>query len=358
MSTVLLIGNGLSTGFDERLSGDAITTQVNEALGYDLRDLLGRIAELAQPERADEPIGAERGDFERLAGPLDRLAEALLAIQDLVTVSQDAAPLRGIREASDELRRQYFSIVGTVLREVDACCIEPEPDDERRDAWGRLNNFAAEIVNWTGAVNRVTVFTLNYDSLLMSSMLQANKWVYDGFRGRELNPILDRWQNPALYHLHGSVSWVRKPEGIVTKQRLEEVREAQLLDRWAAGNVDEGQPSVVLTDLKTPVAGRYPFVIFYEELARCLSNTRLAVVGGYSFGDKPVNRTLALYLKQDSFRRLRVWAPQPDRERYLERLRLQLQLGEGTIADHQLEVEPVTLPDAEAVKSLRTGLNE
>jgi hypothetical protein len=81
MSTVLLIGNGLSTGFDERLSGDAITVRVNEALGGDLRELLGRIAELAQPERADEPIGAERGDFEQLAGPLDRLAEALLAIQ-------------------------------------------------------------------------------------------------------------------------------------------------------------------------------------------------------------------------------------------------------------------------------------
>jgi hypothetical protein len=33
-------------------------------------------------------------------------------------------------------------------------------------------------------------------------------------------------------------------------------------------------------------------------------------------------------------------------------------MGEGTIADNQLEVEEVTLPDAEAVKSLRTELNE
>lgn len=86
---------------------------------------------------------------------------------------------------------------------------------------------------WTGAANRVTVFTLNYDSLLMSSMLEASQWVYDGSRGRELNPVLDRWQNPALYHLHGSVSWIRRPEGIVTKRRLEEVREARLLDQWA-----------------------------------------------------------------------------------------------------------------------------
>lgn len=87
----------------------------------------------------------------------------------------DAGALRGIREASEELRHHYFSIVGTVLGEVDACCIEPEPDDERRDAWGRVNNFAAEIINWTGAANRVTVFTLNYDSLLMSSMLEASQ---------------------------------------------------------------------------------------------------------------------------------------------------------------------------------------
>lgn len=358
MSTVLLIGNGLSTGFDERLSGEAITARVKEALGGELVDLLGRIADLAQPERADQPLGADRGEFEELAGPLDRLAEALLAIQDLVNLGGDAASLRGIREASEELRRQYFSIVGTVLHEVDACCVEPKPDDERRAAWGRVNNFAAEIVNWTDAENRVTVFTLNYDSLLMSAMLEASQWVYDGFRGRELNPILDRWQNPALYHLHGSVSWVRKSEGIVTKRRLDEIREANQLDRWAAGDIDEGQPSVVLTDLKTPVAGRYPFVVFYEELARCLSNTRLAVVGGYSFGDKPVNRALALYLKENPFRRLRIWAPQPDRERYLERLRLQLQGAEGTIADDQIEVDEVTLPDAEAVKRLRTELEE
>jgi hypothetical protein len=358
VATVLLIGNGLSTGFDPRLTGDSISQRVDAAMGEELSGLLHRIAELAQPERADEPIDAERGDFEYLAGPLDRLAEALLAIQDLVTRGGDVAAIRGIRDASDELRRHYFRVVGTVLREVDACCIEPDADDARREAWGRLNDFAAEIVGWDGHANRVTVFTLNYDSLLMSSMLEASEWVYDGFRGLTLNSVLDRWDNPALYHLHGSASWIRIPEGIVSKERLDIMRSSNLLGRWADGDVTLGQPSVILTDLKTPVAARYPFVVFYEEFARCLAETGLVVVGGYGFGDRPVNRALALYLKDEAARRIRVWSPQPDRQQLVERLRTQLEANEGAIADNQVEVEQVTLPDVEALRRLRTELGE
>lgn len=44
----------------------------------------------------------------------------------------------------------------------------------------------------------------------------------------------------------------------MTKRRLEEVREARLLDRWALGDVDDGQPNVVLTDLKTPSPAATP----------------------------------------------------------------------------------------------------
>lgn len=358
MATVLLIGNGLSMGFDPRLSGDSISNRVNAALGADLRELLTQVAELARPERPDELVDAGRGDFEQLAGPLDRLAEALLAIQDLVTSGGNVAAIRGIRDASDELRRQYFRVVGTVLREVDACCIEPGADDGRRDAWRRLNEFAAEIVDWDGQANRVTVFTLNYDSLLMSSMLEASEWVYDGFRGLSLNPVLDRWNNPALYHLHGSVSWVRKPEGVTLKQNLPDMRLNNLLGRWVDGDVTLGQPTVILTDLKTPVAERYPFVVFYQELARCLAETQLVVVGGYGFGDRPVNCALALYLKDDPARRIRVWSPRPDRAQTVERLRMQLAAGGGTIADDQVEVEEVTLPDAEALRQLRVQLGE
>jgi hypothetical protein len=280
VTTVVLVGNGLSIGFDARLSGRSITERVTAAIDDDLRTLLDRVVHLGQPESPDQPIGADRGAFEQLAGPLDRLAEALIAVQDLLAVAGDSEAVRGLGDASQELRRQYFRIVGTVLREVDACCIEPQPDDARRAAWQRLNDFAAQLVDWNGAQNKVTVFTLNYDSLLLSSMLEASEWVYDGFRGLTLNHPLDRWSNPALYHLHGSVSWIRGREGIVSKKRLDVMRLENILDRWAEGDVAVGQPSVVLTDLKTPEAARYPFALMYEELARSLSVAGLAVVAG------------------------------------------------------------------------------
>jgi hypothetical protein len=58
------------------------------------------------------------------------------------------------------------------------------------------------------------------------------------------------------------------------------MRLENILDRWAEGDVAVGQPSVVLTDLKTPEAARYPFALMYEELARSLSVAGLAVVAG------------------------------------------------------------------------------
>jgi hypothetical protein len=155
-----------------------------------------------------------------------------------------------------------------------------------------------------------------------------------------------------------SVSWIRGREGIVSKKRLDVMRLESILDGWVEGDVSIGQPSVVLTDLKTPVAARYPFALMYEELARSLSMARLAVAAGYGFGDRPVNRTLASYLAQDSRRRLLVWSREVDTRQVLDRLRAQLSAGEGTIVDDQVTAESVVLPDPDAVRRLRASMGE
>ena len=74
-----------------------------------------------------------------------------------------------------------------MLREVDACCVIEAPDAERHASWQAMNAFAAELVRL-----QVTVFTLNYDSLLMSALLEHGM-AYDGFRFGTLNVPLDRW---------------------------------------------------------------------------------------------------------------------------------------------------------------------
>jgi hypothetical protein len=100
---------------------------------------------------------------------------------------------------------------GTVLREVDACCVVGDADEERQASWRVMNAFAAELVRL-----HATVFRLNYDSLLMSALLGQGAMVYDGFRFGALNVPLDRWSEPVtLYQLHGSVGWRRAADGLV-----------------------------------------------------------------------------------------------------------------------------------------------
>jgi len=62
-----------------------------------------------------------------------------------------------------------------------------DADDERQASWRAMNAFAAELIKL-----HATVFTLNYDSLLMSALLEQRAMVYDGFRFGTLNVPLDR----------------------------------------------------------------------------------------------------------------------------------------------------------------------
>lgn len=348
---IFVFGNGLSIGFDARLTTTAITARVVDSLGGEDTAVLRELAELGTPEDPDTvPVEVDRGGFEQLAGPLDRLADALVAVQRLFTSPGTIPLLAKLRDAADGLRQHYIRIVGTVLRQVDACCVMGDTDPERLASWQTMNAFAAELVK-----RRATVFTLNYDSLLMSALLNQTRYVYDGFRFGPLNVPLDPWDEAVtLYQLHGSVAWRRGTDGVVSKSRLQIVRDEQLLEAWAAGDMDRGLPAVILTDLKTRYTEEYPFSIFYSELHHALANESLVVVGGYSFGDRPLNRALTHFLSRDAENRLIVWNPTGTRDVYLERLRKQLLDNERDISAAQITVEAVLLPDVGAVRSLPT----
>jgi hypothetical protein len=92
--------------------------------------------------------------------------------------------------------------------------------------------------------------------------------------------------------------------------------------------------------------------VLYDELHRRLSHESLAVVGGYSFGDRPLNRALARFLSRDPRNRLVVWNPAGTAGMYLSRLRRQLLDNEHPISGEQVIVEQVLLPDADAVRRL------
>jgi hypothetical protein len=121
---IFVFGNGLSIGFDPRLTATAITARVVTSLGSEDTAVLRELAELGTPEDPDTvPVAVDRGGFEQLAGPLDRLADALVAVQRLFAGPNTIPLLAKLRDAADGLRQHYIRIVSTVLREVDACCV-------------------------------------------------------------------------------------------------------------------------------------------------------------------------------------------------------------------------------------------
>jgi hypothetical protein len=187
---IFIFGNGLSIGFDTRLTTSAITARVVNSLGDEDTAVLRELAELGTPEDPDTvPIEIDRGGFEQLAGPLDRLAEALVAVQRLFTGPGTIPLLAKLRDAADGLRQHYVRIVGTVLGQVDACCVITDAGPERLASWQKMNAFAAELVK-----RRAIVFTLNYDSLLMSALLDQSRYVYDGFRYGPVRALIGPWR--------------------------------------------------------------------------------------------------------------------------------------------------------------------
>lgn len=352
---VFVLGNGLSippTG--GRLNVVGITEKLWEWLDEeDLKDFVEDLQEWAKPQMIGLDPEAHNYDFELVAGSLHRLGRAVASLTSLADLSVDAA--EGLLQASEELTGLYRRIVAYVLLQVDNAAWD---HDEKVGLveWDGLNAMVKSLCE-LHRKEAVAIYTLNYDSLLMSALLEHTQWVYDGFRGLGFNYPLDPWRNIALYPLHGSIGIYTDETGALHKRTLEEVRDEELLERWAAGEDNGELPRVVLGDTKDSSTLLEPFASYYNQLAGDLvyPGTQEVIVGGYGFGDRPLNRTLALFLAADENHRLRDWRPHASEhtDEILEVLRDPMSEAAGKrIKKKQITSEDVMLPNADVVKAL------
>ena len=191
---------------------------------------------------------------------------------------------------------------------------------------------------------------MNYDSLLPSALANSGNDYYDGFRGLSLNSPLEPWNaEMTVYHLHGSLSWIDRV-GLPTARVTYQASRDQWLPSWVDGELDQGLPAVVLSDLKSRAVQRYPFSVFYEAFANDLAHANFVAVAGYGFGDRPVNQQLAEYLGGHHQNSITVLHPHASGRvaGWLAGLRT---IRQGLLPNQLVPVD-CYLPDADAIATL------
>ena len=230
-----------------------------------------------------------------------------------------------------------------------------QTQDVDKEAWKDINAFADALLTLRNQKS-ISVFTVNYDTALLSALLRSDKGsIYDGFIAGCLESSFDPWAGKLpLYHLHGSTMWVQQE--VTRKLRTDDPSHGLLLEMWSKGEDSMGLPLVILGDQKAHQTDRPPFNQFYAELHRSLLQSQRVIAGGYSFGDVPINRILGEWLATDQNRRVDIWRPDASDQQSAILQRLQSAArpvkGANAIQEGQLITKDVELPNAALIELL------
>jgi len=307
----VLVGNGLSIAFNPELGLGRISEEVlaRMASGTDgadeaVADAMKRIADSYSPDGS-----ADYSDFENIVGAFGGHSSMLVDLSQLADlVEPDDDDLRAAIERSAEfamkVRDAGVSHVLEVIFEHARAHVE-----EMTDMYALTN---AIVDSFDG---RVTFGNLNYDTLLLSALLETCKPILaDMASGWETGSVTVgevKFTVPALrkalsypagarvrlLHLHGSLTFWGSKKGHfkLDTNFLDAYRPWETVRRGAT----ELRPDVVLANQKdkTGVVTQYPFSLAYKGFADSLAESAHWLVIGYSFRDAAVNDLFAAELR-------------------------------------------------------------
>jgi hypothetical protein len=257
--------------------------------------------------------------FEELFGPIERLDRGLAALgrlAELLDAGSDigAAFLTAV-QFEHELRQRTLGAALDVIADLST--------GQGATAMVPLRRFVEWLTDLPGSGGTTRIFTLSYDALVDGAAIDNRDerlkrrrfpWtrgivigdMAQGFgeetievvRGRAVSayPLRDddeyRSANLVIYHLHGSLQWLRRPDGSIWKvDRLARLRELDFWVRYGRGETPV-EPVVVLADQKARAVELDPFRWAYDRFEDALASAGMLVIAGYGFGDLPVNRAL------------------------------------------------------------------
>lgn len=326
---VYLFGNGLARTFSEAHYNLPTITQAVQELASEVPleggTLLDALKKLAAANNPDQVSGLMLSDFEHIAGPIDRLAHSLSEVTMLVGLANTEAEKALILALSDRLRSIYKRVVGAALVHV-------TQHSEATGNWAPINQVAEHLTEVVAVQHRLDVFTINYDALLDSALLQISSThedfkLADEFRGYSPDtiPVLMRevglqnvpafpWREDfyaptqplvRLHHLHGAATWLTYQGTVYKARSLEQIREGGLFTAWVYGVEGHGtagqvEPTVILGDQKARAVKLDPFVETYQALVAAVQRSTCLVIAGYSFKDRPLNRVLRSFVRDDA----------------------------------------------------------
>jgi len=315
-STVCLIGNGLSVSYSEELS----VARLTHVLQQRFAELGGGDAEEALAAIAHDMGHDNPEAFELLLGPLESLSRAVWGLSGLTALAQQpggeiAACGATLSEFARAVHRIGLAIVlgliadhsvgvgggqfdATVMRVCRTLVEECQPDE--------------------GPGDYLTIATLNYDGLLTSALKKLHdaglcrlsdlghgafadhRHVSHGAASVDcwsLRTYDDMIGDTHLLHLHGSLGWLSDPEtGETWKFDLQGLRAPAGWPDPYWGKLGEGLgtvvPRVVLTDQKQRAITEWPFSLAYSIFEQRLVDSDRWLIGGYGFGDRPINDAL------------------------------------------------------------------
>lgn len=306
MQVVALLGNGCSIPYNDGLAMGPLTRRILQQMAptAEAEEVVAEaLHRLAQASTHDEEERVRV--FEELLGPLERVGRGLAALGDIAQQLQAATAfnesLRRAQDLAEDLRRRTLGVALDVVSQLStgqgAAFSEP------------LTNLVRWLYDQARTNGTARVFTLNYDALVDSAALEVSEPnalsdMAVGYTDEpvRLMPCLTVQASPlrdddeytrrmVLYHLHGSLQWVRSGTRVWKVVELDLLRDHGFWGAYANGETCV-EPAVILADQKVRAVGADPFQWAYRRFERSLLSADGLVIAGYGFGDVPVNRTL------------------------------------------------------------------
>lgn len=301
-----LLGNGVSIAFNNELALPKINDELRQRLNRDVEE--GDPASVLTEAANKIDTGDPYTDFESLLGPLDQQYDFI----DMM--AKYAAIIGKANEGAAKSLNEAATFVRQVRRTGTSFALEiiSERSKASTDDMDGIYGFVDALVDAAGSA-RLTIANLNYDSLAMAALSHSHGHRFcDMARGYgeerleiaegvvltgyplRTSPNFPTERNVRLLHLHGSLTWLRSPEGKVYRFATCDLRDHKFWDLWR-NNLTSWQPVVVLTNqtAKTDVVKEEPYALAYATSEAEFVNSDRWLIAGYSFRDECVNNMLA-----------------------------------------------------------------